>query len=169
MQIALSVDDVSKIVESVFETMMNISVSRGDASGQPVGDRVTASVFLEGDWNGAVSLECNRTQAYLFAGAFLAMDPPDAMDDDVRDVLGELANIVGGNIKSVIAAETRLSMPSVVEGNDYVLRVCGCEAGDRIPFSFAGGLFWVTILAKGADSAQLTARKSLSKDSLVEF
>jgi len=64
---------------------------------------VTACVFLEGDWNGAVTLECTRDQACEFAGRFLQMDPPDTMDDDVRDALGELANMIGGNIKSAMS------------------------------------------------------------------
>ena len=41
--------------------------------------------------------ECTRDQACQLAGRFLAMDPPEAVDDDVRDMLGELANMIGGN------------------------------------------------------------------------
>ena len=33
---------------------------------------------------------------------------PDTVDDDMRDVLGELANMIGGNMKCVLGAGIRL-------------------------------------------------------------
>jgi hypothetical protein len=97
-----------------------------------------------GDWNGAVMLECNQGQACRFAGRFLSKAPADAVDDVVRDVLGELANMIGGNLKSVLTREIHITMPSVVDGSDYSLRVCGAEVRDRMAFECAEGLFWVT-------------------------
>jgi chemotaxis protein CheX len=75
------------------------------------------------------------------------LEPPAALDDVVRDMLGELANMIGGNLKSVLAPGIRLSMPSVVEGSDYSLRVCGAQVRERLAFQCAEGPFWVTILA----------------------
>ncbi len=65
----------------------------------------------------------------------------------VRDVLGELANMIGGNMKCVLTSGIRLSMPSVVDGGDYSLRICGAEVRERIAFQCAEGTFWVTVLA----------------------
>ena len=59
---------------------------------------------------------------------------PAAIDDDVRDVMGELANMVAGNLKSLLPRGVDLSMPSVVEGSDYALRVCGVNAVERTDF-----------------------------------
>jgi chemotaxis protein CheX len=101
---------------------------------------------LTGDWNGAVLLECDRGQACRFAGRFLSMDPPETVDDVVRDVLGKLANMIGGNLKCVLTRGIRLSMPAVVDGSDYSLRVCGAEVRERLAFQCAEGLFWITVL-----------------------
>lgn len=146
METAVSQDTVVEIVESIFSTMLEIDVSLSDSAHSPSGERMTSTVYLEGDWNGAVSLECNRSQACQFAGRFLATDPPPAVDDDVKDALGELVNMIGGNIKSVLTKETRLSMPSVIDGHDYELRICGSHSRDVSAFQFFGGTFWVTIL-----------------------
>jgi hypothetical protein len=62
-------------------------------------------------------------------------------------VLGELANMIGGNLKCVLTRGIRLSMPSVVDGSDYSLRVCGAEIRERLAFGCAEGPFWVTVLA----------------------
>jgi len=64
----------------------------------------------------------------------------------VRDALGELANMLAGNLKSVLPSGVVLSMPSVIEGSDYSLRICGkrlierCRSGaPRIFWSHPGG------------------------------
>ena len=74
------------------------------------------------------------------------MDPPDTVNDDVRDVLGELANMIGGNIKCAVASGLRLSMPSVTDGSDYGVRVFGSKF-HRLGFECEEGPFWVTLLA----------------------
>jgi chemotaxis protein CheX len=148
MQNEVTVEGVNEIVASIFATMMDIPIWQSEIPWHPGGDRVTASVFLEGEWNGAVSLECSRDQACEFAGHFLSMEAPKAMDDDVRDVLGELANIIGGNIKSAMATNDRLSMPSVIDGSNYEFRICGSEVQNKIAFSFSGGHFWVSLIEK---------------------
>ncbi|MFP5229932.1 MAG: chemotaxis protein CheX [Acidobacteriota bacterium] len=157
MENSVSPEIVGQIVGSIFSTMLNLEVQADDSPAAPVEDRITSSVFLEGDWNGAVSVECNRRQACQFAAQFLGSDPPEAVDDDVRDVLGELANMIGGNIKSLIPGQIRLSMPSVIDGHDYSVRVCGSSVEDKIGFRFDGGVFWITVRtgssANGAASA----------------
>jgi chemotaxis protein CheX len=140
--------EVAEIVESVFGNMLSLEVSRCGTPWFPGDDRLTSALHLAGDWNGAVLLECDRSQACRFAGRFLSIDPPETVDDVVRDVLGELANIIGGNQKCVLThGVIRLSMPSVVDGTNYSLRVCAAEVRELIPFQCAEGLFWVTVLA----------------------
>jgi chemotaxis protein CheX len=146
MQTEIGVEMLVQIVESVFMTMMSLDVSPSDASWEPIGDRLTSFVHLTGDWNGAVLLDCNPRQACQFAGLILSMDPPDIVDDDVRDVLGELANMIGGNMKCCMPAGVLLSMPTVMEGRDYDMRICGSHILERVSFQCAEGPFWVTAL-----------------------
>jgi hypothetical protein len=86
-------------VEAVFLNMMNVEVSPGGTPWAPCNDQLTSAVHISGVWNRALLLECDRRQACQFAGRFLSMDPPEAVTDDVRDVLGELANMIGGKRK----------------------------------------------------------------------
>ena len=148
MEVCLNEDVVAEIVQSIFSTMVGLDVTIEEAPSSPKGDGLTASVYLEGDWNGAVCFECNRQHACHMAGHFLSISPPDVIDDDVRDVLGELANMIGGNIKSMMSSDVRLSLPSVVDGENYKFHVCGSDIKTRIAFRFSEGLFWVTVLAK---------------------
>ena len=147
LSIEILPSEVAQIVESVFENMLSLEVAESGTPWFPSTDRMTAAVHMAGDWSGAVLLECDRGQACRFAGRFLSMEPSDTVDDVVRDVLGELANMIGGNMKCVLTRGIRLSMPSVVDGGDYSLRVCGAEVRERLTFQCCDGLFWITVLA----------------------
>jgi chemotaxis protein CheX len=56
----------------------------------------------------------SRTAAKRAAAAFLAMEPDEVGPEDLSDVLGELANIVGGNVKAMLPPGCFLSLPQVV-------------------------------------------------------
>jgi chemotaxis protein CheX len=148
LRIEIQPSELAQIVESVFAAMLGLEASECGTPWFPGADRLTSAVHLAGDWNGAVLLECDQRQACRFAGRFLSMDPSDTVDDVVRDVLGELANMIGGNLKCVLSQGIRLSMPTVMDGSDYSLRVCGVEVQLRLAFQCDDGLFWVTVLAK---------------------
>jgi hypothetical protein len=55
--------------------------------------------------------------------------------------------MIGGNLKCGMATGVRLSMPSVLDGSESDLRVCGSEILERLAFQCAEGHFWVTVLA----------------------
>jgi chemotaxis protein CheX len=142
----LELSAIAQIVESVFDAMIGLRLEETSTAWFPAADRLTAAVHLSGEWNGALMLECTRRQACCLAGRFLSMAPAAAVDDVVRDVLGELANMIGGNLKSILVRGIHLSMPAVVDG-EYSYRVCGSEIRDQLAFESEIGTFWVTILA----------------------
>jgi chemotaxis protein CheX len=126
--------------------MMDLEVSACEATWTPALDTVTSAVHFVGVWRGAALVECDARQACQFAVRFMGIDLPPAIDDDVRDVMGELANMVAGNLKSLLPRGVDLSMPSVVEGSDYTLRVCGIGAVARTAFSSDTGVFRITLI-----------------------
>jgi chemotaxis protein CheX len=104
-------------------------------------------VYLAGAWRGAVLLECDRSQACQFTSRLISIPVPEEVNADVRDAMGELANMLGGNLKSVLPRGVVLSMPSVVEGSDYSLRICGTNAAvERLAYASPTGVFWVTLV-----------------------
>ncbi|MGC9949359.1 MAG: chemotaxis protein CheX [Bryobacteraceae bacterium] len=139
-------DDLARIVQSVFQTMMDLEAT---ASGTPwihAPDTITSAVHFVGTWRGAALVECGAQPACQFAARFMGIGLPAAIDDDVRDVMGELANMVAGNLKSLLPKGVDLSMPSVVVGSDYSLHVCGVNAMERMTFSSGAGDFRVTLI-----------------------
>jgi len=144
--IEIHLGELAEIVGYVFRTMVCLELSESDQPWIPGVDRLTATIHLTGDWKGALALECGHHQACAFAARFLSMEQPEVVDDVVRDVLGELANMIGGNLKCVLAGGLRLSMPSVVDGADHNLRVCRSGIKERLVFECVEGFFSVAVL-----------------------
>jgi len=140
-------DDLSSIVQSVFRTMLDLEAAASQAPWTHTPDTITSAVHFVGEWRGAALVECGALVACQFAARYMGIEMPAAVDDDVRDVMGELANMVAGNLKSLLPRGVELSMPSVVEGNDYTLHICGgVNAVERMTFSSAAGDFRITLI-----------------------
>ncbi|HUO28471.1 MAG TPA: chemotaxis protein CheX [Bryobacteraceae bacterium] len=145
---ALSVyrDDLARIVQMVFQTMMNTDVEAAATPWVRPSEHVTSAVQFVGEWQGATLFECGAQQACEFATLFMGIDKPAAIDSDVRDVMGELANMVAGNLKSLLPRGVDLSIPSVVEGSDYTMSLCGIKAVEQISFVSPSGDFRITLV-----------------------
>ena len=77
-------------------------------------DAVSSWVEIVGPWTGAVVLTCGRSTAEELSRCLLAEHAPPVLDvEDIQDALGELANVVGGNVKAVLPGPSVLGLPEV--------------------------------------------------------
>ena len=77
-------------------------------------DTASAWVEIVGPWTGAVVLTTGRDTAVALTRALLGGHAPAVLEDeDVDDALGELANVVGGNVKAVLPGPSVLGLPEV--------------------------------------------------------
>ena len=77
-------------------------------------DVVSSWVEIVGPWNGAVVLSCGRGTADELSRCLLGAHAPAVPEsEDVEDALGELANVVGGNVKAVLPGPSVLGLPEV--------------------------------------------------------
>ncbi len=71
-------------------------------------------VEIVGPWTGAVVLTTGCDTAAELTRALLGEHAPEEIEDeDVDDALGELANVVGGNVKAVLPGPSVLGLPGV--------------------------------------------------------
>lgn len=73
-----------------------------------------ATITASGAWNGIVTLEFAAHTAELVSARMLGLD--EAGEEDVADAVGELVNMVGGNVKSLMPGPSSLSLPVVTTG-----------------------------------------------------
>ncbi len=108
--------DLAEMVEQVWVSYLDPEgvsplVVHGDNK-QP--SDVHSTVSITGSWHGHLVYASSRDAAKKAAAAFLAMEPDEVGQEDISDVLGELANIVGGNVKAMLPPGCFLSLPQVV-------------------------------------------------------
>ena len=99
------------------------------------GQGYVSSVTVSGAWNGHVILELTEEAAVRAARAMVGTD--DVAAGDVADAVGELANMIGGNLKGLVPAPSRLGLPLVVKGSIEPAR------GRDVLFSCTADLDWV--------------------------
>jgi chemotaxis protein CheX len=138
--------DLDRVVGMVFETMLNMEVTPVERVWQKRPGVMTAAVQFAGQWKGAVFVECTEDQACQIAARLMNIPSPTSIDEDAVDSIGELANMIGGNMKSVMPRGVELSAPLVVAGSDYGLRLRSCDLVTRAVFDTECGPFWITLV-----------------------
>ena len=134
--------------EEIFSTMIFMEVTPGKAltaGGQVISCHVSAMIGLTGDFTGMLSIHCPEPVGLAIAGAMLGMDLEE-IDADVKDALGEIANMLAGSIKAAFATENialEIAIPTAVSGKSYT--ISSPTGSDRviIPFDIEQGRFYV--------------------------
>jgi chemotaxis protein CheX len=126
---------VEGLTRDVFETILRRRPSR-QASAPPSGT-ATYAVDIAGAWEGSVSLQVADGLAKRIACEMFESE--EAAPDDVRDAMCELANVIGGNIKSLMPGPSQLSVPRVGPNEP-------AASGDKqLVFTCEGEAFSVTV------------------------
>lgn len=148
--------ELEQITGDIWSTMLGLDLRPGgpdpaaavapDAQGRR---RVfTGCILITGDWEGAVTLDlpsglARRAGAIMFGGS-----PDEVADAEIRDVVGELTNITGGNVKALVGGTCQLSLPAVTEGADYLMSLPGSSVVNRVRLDCDGELLLVTVLER---------------------
>jgi len=122
----LRMDDATfEVFESVCATVLGTEVRRSTSPGPSPGERtLVGCVQITGAWSGAVLLSCAPGFASLAARTIFAGAGDPSVGEE-RDALGELANMVAGNLKALLPAPSYLGLPTVADGETGVLEVLG--------------------------------------------
>jgi hypothetical protein len=109
-------------------------------------DTLSAWVDVVGPWTGSVVLTTGRQTAAELTRALLGDTAPELLEhEDVADAFGEIANVVGGNVKAALPGPSGLSLPDVgtapaVRNPEDVCRVDVLWRGEPLTISVQGAL-----------------------------
>ncbi len=118
-QVFAGTDPVYDIASEVFAAMIDGEpgfVRRWDGPAPTPVDELFAWVDVRGPMNGRVLLTTENATAVEVTRALLGLAPDDAVGHaDIVDALGEVANVVGGNVKSLAPDHSVLTLPEVTK------------------------------------------------------
>jgi chemotaxis protein CheX len=146
--VSVTTAQISSIAQEVWESLLGMSLlphPLGAAAPAPQGRSMTGCVHVHGEWNGSVFLQCDLAVATAVAEVMFAAESGTLSDDEISDALGELTNMVGGNIKSLLPAPSRLSVPTIAVGEPGSVRVPGAVLLDRVVLMSAPGPLHISI------------------------
>lgn len=135
----VTAEQMTDIAQDVWGSFLDMQLEPAADPWPFSGRTLSGCVTVSGEWQGSVFLECPADHAQAAAEAMFAADAGSLSDDEIGDALGELTNMVGGNVKSLLPAPSKLSIPSVAAGESIRVRVPGAVLVDRVVLVCSAG------------------------------
>lgn len=142
-----------RLIESTIEiftgmVMMDISVA-GEPMNKlgPLKKSITGMVGLAGTHKGVLAVHFPKQVALAVTSNFLGMEVEE-INEDVQDAIGEIANMLGGNLKTILSdrgKDIQLSLPSTIFGDEYAFSSQAEVDQVILPFQAPAGLFYVEV------------------------
>lgn len=140
---APTAEEVQAITEDVWNSFIGQETPLEVVADVEFDPEWSASIAINGEWNGLVALELTDELSRLLVEQMLGVPADRVTHPDIADAIGELANMIGGNIKGAVPGPSRLSLPvvaagRVAAGSDMLLAV-------RVPCAWADQPMVVTV------------------------
>ena len=142
---------IRSIVRSVWSTQLGLEIQdvEGPIQSSP-SQTMTAAIHISGDFHGGIRLECSRAIVRRAASIMFDLPAEQLADDDDRDVIGELANVIACNIKALMPGSNSISLPTIVEGSDYHVSTLDVRSSADFSFTLDGESMTVTVMEHGS-------------------
>jgi len=141
---------------AVFDTMLMVPVMSGAALADKVylfKDSISGMLGFSGDVQGMLTFHCPQRVAFDITGQLLGMEV-DSIDEDVKDTIGEMANMILGGIKDAFLEQgtnISLAIPTVMTGRSYQVKTVDYASWTTVPFYLDDGEFLVELKLKTFD------------------
>jgi len=140
-------DDVREMTSQIWGGMLQIEMNSMSGDPGKLGG-IGACVQITGAWEGAVRVDCDQRLAQLATSRFLGVTPEEVVIEQMRDAMGELANMSAGTVKPLLPPPCQLSLPTVADGSDYNFTVPQGEVVLTSSFEYEGLPMKITILQR---------------------
>jgi chemotaxis protein CheX len=137
--INFSIKKLRNITEELFAKMIGLPLTECMEKYEDVfpaaPKEISGFVGMSGDNPGILAVHTSKSLAAKITAAMLGMQPEEMAEGDVNDGFGEVANIIAGNIKKDFESQKmsiKLSLPTVVAGNDYSTKILNGEKTDEV-------------------------------------
>jgi CheY-specific phosphatase CheX len=142
--------DVAALIDEIWLTTLGLATHRvapETVSLPAQTDTLDGIINITGAWQATVALQVPRRLAERVASVMFQLHDTTPALEDMQDAVGELTNMLGGNIKALLPGECHLSLPAVVEGRGYTVRVPSSHIAERLAFECEGYAAVVTLMS----------------------
>ena len=139
-------EEIRQFVTDIWSTFLNMRVSPTETPFKPKGNGNTLAgcVQITGEWQGSVTLYAPKEIGKKVAATMYGLDESEVDNKQIQDVIGEITNVLAGNIKSILPAPCSISLPCVAI-TDFNLHHPGSEMLTAVNFDCEGLPFLVVM------------------------
>ncbi len=141
--------EIVKGTREVFSTMLMVDLNHDSfCESCDIQSNLTSMIGLGGGIRGMLAVHCTSAVARSITSIFLGMDI-DEINDDVKDAVGEIANMVAGNLKvsyGNVDINIELAIPTSIIGQSFTISGIADAEKVIVPFIMPTGKFWVELL-----------------------
>jgi len=139
---------LAEITETVFLSMLGFPIDLSAFAEAPATpSSLIGAVEIGGAFDGAVTIECSAAFARKAAAVMFSIAEAEVDSAEMADTLGELANMIAGNLKALVGGGCQLSLPTVALGAPPKLAMEGLCVKSALPFRSEGHPVRVQLLA----------------------
>ena len=135
-------EDIISCTNEVFETMIPMDI-KCDGSYYQKEDMISTDVIslvsFTGEHSGIIAFFGSKDMAIRITSEMLGMEIAE-IDQDVKDAMGELSNMIGGTLKNKVSetyGAMHLSVPIVIAGADMSI---SSSSKDKNSLKFSTGV-----------------------------
>ncbi len=144
-------------VNDVFGTMLSMKVE--SIEGKPPennnGNHIVGTVSFAGTVLGSLNLHVDEEFACQMTAAMLGMETDEIeSDEEIHDVIGELCNMICGDLKSRlcdVGLSCELSIPTITSGKEFKIEPRGWDRGEQYGFRSHNHTALVAVYIKSAN------------------
>lgn len=126
---ATDLQSMQQIISNVFDSMLELPTSPiEDGSQYCELRRILAAIRITGTINELIVVEAPVETACAIGETMFAADPGTLQEDEISDAVGEIVNMIGGNVKGMHEGDSLLSLPCVSEQEGTCDRFNPCES-----------------------------------------
>ncbi len=142
-------ETIIETVKEIYSTMIFMEVDYLDTSqfSGTLSTGVSSIIGLGGDIRGVICVHMETGAALKTTENLLGISLEE-VDEDVKDAIGELVNMIAGGIKIYFSdndINTELAIPSTIAGKAYKIGGLSGATAVTVPFSTDGGSFKVEL------------------------
>lgn len=138
--------EIIEVANAVWDAMLGMEIYEMDPETKLAdGPFITATVLITGAFEGGVTLVLPSAVGSQLAALMFGMEADEVSPEEMTDAVGELANMVGGNLKALVPAPAKLSLPSVAVGDHYTVSFPGTQVTSHVAVGFEGNVLHISL------------------------
>jgi len=168
-------ESIATSVAELFDTMLDMEATPFEEQDVlPLDGRcIIGTLSFAGEVIGNIDIQLSDEASRIVTAAMLGMEPEDIEEEEeIKDVVREVCNIVGGNLKSGfedVGLQCVISTPSITSGDDFEIETLNMDRYDKFGFKFDDQVIYVELAVKAADHVAPEARAKLTAVDISKF